>query len=110
MIKSPRVAGFTYKNFEVISWIFTIIMVVSLVYSGIGAYNFVMYGNCNGENSQEGCVYNGLSDIFNNNELEINVGCESPLCQNKACECEEEINCQEKEGDLCNKTCGEGLG
>ena len=108
MNKSPKIAKFTYKNFELISWTFTIILVMSLIYTGIGAYNFVMYGNCNGENSQEACVYNGLSNFFNNNELKINVGCESPLCQNKDCGCENEINCQEKEGDLCDKTCGGG--
>ena len=107
MIKSPRVAGFTYKNFEVISWIFTIMMVVSLIYAGMGVYNFVMYGNCNGESSQEACFYNGLSDVFNNNDLKIDVGCESPLCDNKDCGCEGEIDCQEEQGVLCNKTCEE---
>jgi len=107
MNKSPKIARFTYKNFELISWTFTIIMVVSLVYSGIGVYNFVMYGNCNGEDSQETCVYNGLSDVFNNNNLKIDVGCKSPLCDNKDCKCEREIDCQEEQGALCDKACEE---
>ena len=105
--KSPKVAKFTYKNFELISWFFTIIMILSIVYSGMGAYKFVMYGNCNGEDSQEACVYNGLSDVFNNNDLKIDVGCESPLCDNKDCGCKGEINCQEGIGELCNQTCEE---
>ena len=105
MNKSPKIARFTYKNFELISWTFTIIMIISLLYSGIGAYSFVMYGNCNGENSQEACVYNGLSDVFNNKDLKIDIGCESPRCDNKDCRCEEELDCQEEQGALCDKSC-----
>ncbi len=37
-----------FKHFEVISWIFTIMMIVSIGYSGVGIYNYVKYGNCNG--------------------------------------------------------------
>jgi hypothetical protein len=82
-------------------------MVISLVYSGMGIFNFVMYGNCNGENSQEACVYDGLANTFNNNDLKLNVGCESLLCDNEDCGCEGELDCQEKEGELCDKTCEE---
>lgn len=48
MVKSPKLAGFTYKYFEVISWFFTILMIVSLIYSGIAVYNLAVHGNCNG--------------------------------------------------------------
>jgi hypothetical protein len=104
MRKNPVVARFTFRNFEAISWIFTILMAVSIIYSGIGIYNFVMYGNCNGENSDEVCVYDGLNNVF-----EIDVGCNSPLCQNDDCTCKDELNCQEKEGEICGTSCdGEG--
>ncbi len=100
MRKSPRIAGFTFKHFEAISWFFTILMIVSLVYSGIGGYNFIMYGNCNGEDSQEVCVYNGLSGVFT-------ADCESTLCENEDCECENEIDCEENEDEECKQSCYE---
>lgn len=105
MKKSPRMAKFTFRHFETISWFFTIILIASIVFSGLGIYNYVVYGNCNGENSQEACVYEGLGNAF-----KIDVSCESPLCQNKECKCKNEIDCQEKEGDVCKQSCYEGDG
>jgi len=52
--KNPKLAKFTFNHFEAISWAFTIITILSLVYSAIGFYNYMEYGNCNGEGSQEG--------------------------------------------------------
>ncbi|MBU0472125.1 MAG: hypothetical protein KKF65_05850 [Nanoarchaeota archaeon] len=98
--RKPKLARFTFRHFETISWIFTILMIVSIIYSGIGIFNFIIYGNCDGENSQEACVYTGLGDVF-----KINVDCESPLCQNKECSCGDEIGCQEREGDICKESC-----
>jgi len=59
--------GFVFKHFEVLSWIMTILMIVSLAYSGyvgfMGAYNWIMYQNCNGPNSTEFCAYNALTGV-----------------------------------------------
>ncbi|MEK6958576.1 MAG: hypothetical protein AABW59_00875 [archaeon] len=59
--------GFVFKHFEVLSWIMTILMILSLAYSGyvglMGAYNWVMYQNCNGPNSTEFCAYNALTGV-----------------------------------------------
>jgi hypothetical protein len=60
MRKSPRIARLTYKNFELISWTFTIIMIVSFVYTGIGGYNYYLYGNCNGPNEDSFCIFDPL--------------------------------------------------
>lgn len=84
MRRNPRLARFAYKNFEAISWFFTILLIISLIYTGLGAYNFIVYGNCNGKNSQEFCVYNGLINTFENHNLKINTGCNGSLCQNKS--------------------------
>ena len=100
MRKSPKIARFSFRHFEIISWVFTILMVISLIYSVLGGYNFIMYGNCNGEDSQEICVYNGLNDVFT-------TDCESPSCINEDCECEDETNCEEKENEECNQSCYE---
>ena len=45
MRKSPVLGRFTFRHFEVISWVFTIILLASIVQSGISTYNFIAYGN-----------------------------------------------------------------
>lgn len=49
-----------YRHFELLSWIFTIMLFASLAYSGYSMYNFVKYGNCNGQESREFCVFDAL--------------------------------------------------
>ena len=58
-------AKFVFKNFELLSWIFTILMIVSLVYSAIGGYNYMKYGNCNGQGSTAFCIFQGINPIEN---------------------------------------------
>jgi len=60
MRKASKVGKFTYRYFEWISWFFTIIMIWSIVQSGIAVYNFVEYGNCNGKQSDEFCIFDPL--------------------------------------------------
>lgn len=45
---SASAAKVVHRNFELISTAFVIIILLSMVYSGIGLYNFAVYGNCNG--------------------------------------------------------------
>lgn len=66
MGQSPRLAGVVYKRFEIISWVFTILMIASLYYSAAGIYNYAAYGNCNGPNSDEFCIFNPLG-TYNSN-------------------------------------------
>ncbi|MFH1506542.1 MAG: thioredoxin domain-containing protein [archaeon] len=67
MKKSPRVARFIYKHFEVISWIFTVLLFVSLAYSAFSIYNFALYGNCYGPESTAFCVLD-VTNQFNIHE------------------------------------------
>ena len=57
--------GFIFKHFEALSWILTIIMIVSLIWSGytgaVAVYNFEVYGNCNGPNSALVCELNQIA-------------------------------------------------
>ncbi|MFA6460734.1 MAG: thioredoxin domain-containing protein [Candidatus Woesearchaeota archaeon] len=46
--KTPRLGKMIYTHFEILSFMFTILMIGSLVWSGISVYNYVEYGNCNG--------------------------------------------------------------
>lgn len=43
---SPKIASFTYKYFEILSWIFIILSVISLVLVAQTAYNIIVYGTC----------------------------------------------------------------
>lgn len=54
----PAFARFFYKYFAPLSWIFVILMLLSTVGVGYGAYNYVLYGNCNGPDSSAFCVFN----------------------------------------------------
>lgn len=61
MRRLPKTGKFIYKYFEWISWLFTIIMILSIVQSGISIYNYVEYGNCNGKGSDEFCIFDPLN-------------------------------------------------
>lgn len=54
-------AKFVFKHFDLLSWILTILMVLSLIWTAylafFGLYNFFTYGNCDGPNSTGVCVY-----------------------------------------------------
>ena len=67
MRKSPKLARFTFRHFEVISWFFTTLLFVSLAYSAYSIYNFAMYGNCNGPQSTGFCVLD-VANEFNLHE------------------------------------------
>jgi len=57
---SPKLGRVVYKYFEVFSWIFLILTLVTLFFMGLGLYNYVAYGNCNGPNSTAFCIYDPL--------------------------------------------------
>ena len=53
-----RAARFVYKNFELLSWVFVILMVASFAYSAYSVYNYAQYGNCYGKSYGEGfCIF-----------------------------------------------------
>lgn len=59
---SPKTAAFTFKHFEILSWIFVIITLLSFGYSAYSTYNYVQYGNCYGpEDTGQFCIFNALT-------------------------------------------------
>jgi len=54
----PGFAKWIFKNFEILSWIFVIIFIVSIIFSAWGVYNYAVYGNCNGPQPGTFCVFN----------------------------------------------------
>jgi hypothetical protein len=90
MAKSPKFGAFIYKRFETISWVFTLILVVSLIYSAIGIYNIAMYNNCNGP----GSIYCPLTGSYG-------TECTIQTCNNPNCTCQEGGNCSCPLGEAC---------
>lgn len=62
LIRWPAVARAVHKNFERISVLLVIIMLVTFAWSGFyaakGLYNYEKYGNCNGPNADDFCIFN----------------------------------------------------
>ena len=55
--RSEGAARLISKNFELLSWIFFILMLASSVWAVVGLYNFYVTGSCNGLNDESFCVF-----------------------------------------------------
>tara|TARA_Y100000310_G_scaffold251715_1_gene258317 strand:- start:35192 stop:36127 length:936 start_codon:yes stop_codon:yes gene_type:complete len=55
--RTPSIAGFVYRHFQIISIFFTVTLILSLGYGVYGGYNFAKYGNCNGPTGDGFCVF-----------------------------------------------------
>jgi hypothetical protein len=75
MRKNPSVARFTFRHFELISWFFTILFIVSLISTGIGGYNYYLYGNCNGPNEDGFCIFDPLGSNSKFSETQTEASC-----------------------------------
>ena len=62
----PSVAKFFYNNFTTISWILVATFFLSIGGLVYGVYNYVAFGNCNGPNSTQFCVFNSSKNAFDN--------------------------------------------
>ena len=60
----PPLAAGILRHFEFFSSALTVIMLISLFYTAAGIYNFVMFGNCNGQDSQGFCLYGAITDLL----------------------------------------------
>jgi len=84
MGKFPKLAKFTYKNFKVISWIFTIAFFLSLFYTTYAVYNLIAFGSCEPGAS---CIFNPQGTITDKNVCVITAkfvefyGAECPHCK-----------------------------
>jgi len=61
------------KNYELLSWIFFVLMVGSMVWTIRGGYNFYVYGSCNGLNQSGFCAFDPKGE--NNKISEIGSTC-----------------------------------
>lgn len=89
--RNPAIGRIVFKHFSIISWIFVIITIVSLLLVVNSGYNWVRYGNCNGQGSEEFCIFDGL--------IGDEAGCEIPGCDH-SCDCTDTTQCSG-----CTKGC-----
>jgi protein-disulfide isomerase len=66
LMRVPPAARFFYQHFNAISWIFVITFFLSIAGIFYGLYNYWIFGNCNGPNSNGGaCIYNTIANGVN---------------------------------------------
>ena len=71
--RSERAARFLNKNFEILSWVFFILMIGSSVWSARSLYLFYVSGSCNGLNQEAFCVFDPTGK--NNQVSSVDEGC-----------------------------------
>src|SRR3989344_422193 len=74
---SPRLAGFIYNNYKILSWVVLIIFLWSLYGISVGFYNYARYGNCNGPEETGFCVFDPAG--ANSKISEIDAGIQSEI-------------------------------
>ncbi|MCL4419221.1 hypothetical protein M1146_03915, partial [Patescibacteria group bacterium] len=71
--RSPLAARFLNRHFELVSWVFFILMITSTFWTVKGAYNFYLYGSCNGLNEIGFCAFDPEGE--NNKVSSISTSC-----------------------------------
>lgn len=91
--KNHKFGLFIYRNFQLLSVIFIVLFVLSLIFSVSGYINYLEYGNCYGpEDNDYFCPYDLLDgEVCNHSE-----------CTNEECGCEQGSDCI-CEDDNCMK-------
>ncbi|HLD12144.1 MAG TPA: hypothetical protein VJB87_00955 [Candidatus Nanoarchaeia archaeon] len=78
MMHTPQLAKLFYNHYKIIAFIFIILMLGSAYFSGIGVYNYVAYGNCNGEDSTAFCIFNVFENETPTTNSETPTNCTLP--------------------------------
>lgn len=78
MKKSSRAARFANRYFELLSWIFALLMLASTIWVARGLVNYYLWGNCNGENAVGFCVLDPRGQNSKLTESANNVCSEKP--------------------------------
>lgn len=73
---NPRLGRTVYRYFEWFSWIFLILTVLTMFFVAQGVYFYAVYGNCNGKNSDQFCIF----DPLGTNKPSNNTGQTGEIC------------------------------
>lgn len=60
---SPTLARLLNTHFRIVSWLVLVLFVVSALFTGQGLYNWVAYGNCEGEDATDNCTFNQITNL-----------------------------------------------
>lgn len=74
LTRSETAASFINKNFEIIAWIFIVLLAVSSFFAIRGVYFYYVYGSCNGLNQAGFCAFDPRGE--NNAVSAIPLECE----------------------------------
>ena len=74
LTRSETAASFINKNFEIIAWIFIVMLAVSSFFAIRGVYFYYVYGSCNGLNQTGFCAFDPRGE--NNAVSAIPLQCE----------------------------------
>lgn len=61
MMRSVTLARFVARRFELLSWLFFLLSIASLAFAGRSAFNYYMFGDCNGLDVSGFCVFDPTS-------------------------------------------------
>ncbi len=59
---SPTLTKYVNRYFEMLSWIFVLLALGSLFLILLGLYNYAVYGNCNGPDSEGFCIFDPFAE------------------------------------------------
>jgi hypothetical protein len=91
IMRSPKLAGFVYKRFRELSWIFMIVFIVSFVFMAAGFYNLAIYGTCDSAHP-ETCVFNPQQPQCNPATCDVKCPCNNETCLHSPdCNCTDKI-------------------
>jgi len=98
MKRSPRTAKVVGNNFNLIIGGLMLVMIISMFvsgyYAGLGVYNYAVYGNCNGPDNDDFCIFQPLSHVS---------GCE---CSPDTEQCDFYPDCDDGDCDCVTGDCG----
>ena len=75
LMRVPALARFFYRNFAILSWVFTITFAVSSAYSALAIYNLVRYGSCTPSNPKACTITNtahALAPVLSSIAYQVN--------------------------------------
>jgi len=61
---SPAAAKQVNRHFTALAWLFVLLTIGSFAYSAYGAYNFYVYGNCDGPHAAGACILNDITGDY----------------------------------------------
>ena len=96
MKRSEKAGKLVFRHFDAISWVFTILMIVSFLLVANSVYNLAVYGSCDPHSTE--CIFNPEADLTCGSEYCLENGCD---CETVGCDapvfaaCKGDCDCQE---------------